>query len=72
LRARLSNLAGMQTFGKRHYDHLELDPWAKRRKTHEEKGHERLIPTSRIAVYLIALVTVGIIAVAGFEMLVLA
>lgn len=62
----------MQTFGKRQYAHMELDPWTKRRKPREEKVRDHSIPTSRIAGYLIALVAVGVIAVAGFEMLVLA
>ena len=62
----------MQKFGKRQYAHIELDPWAKKRKPHEEKDRERLIPTTRIAGYLIALVMVGVIAFAGFEILVLA
>lgn len=62
----------MQTFGKRQYAHLELDPWARKRKPREETKRERSIPASRIAGYLIALVTVGVIAVAGFEILVLA
>jgi hypothetical protein len=72
LRARLGILAVMQTFGKRQYAHLELDPWARKRKPREETKRERSIPASRIAGYLIALVTVGVIAVAGFEILVLA
>ena len=62
----------MQTFGKRQYGHLELDPWARRRKPRDETTRARSIPTSRIAGYLVALVMVGVIAVAGFEMLVLA
>ena len=62
----------MQTFGKRQYAHFELDPWARKRKPREEKARERSIPTSRITGYLIALVMVGVAAVAGFEMLVLA
>ena len=62
----------MQTFGKRQYAHLELDPWARKRKPREATKRERSIPPSRIAGYLIALVTVGVIAVAGFEILVLA
>lgn len=72
MRGRLGILAAMQTFGKRQYGHLELDPWARKRKPREEKPRERSIPTSRIAGYLVALVMVGVIAVAGFEMLVLA
>ena len=72
MRARLGILAVMQTFGKRQYAHLELDPWARKRKPREETTPVRSIPTSRIAGYLIALVMVGVIAVAGFEMLVLA
>lgn len=65
-------LAGMQTFGKRQYAHIEHDPWARKRKPREDKPRERSIPTSRVAGYLAALVMVGVIAVAGFEMLVLA
>lgn len=72
MRGRLGILAVMQTFGKREYAHIELDPWAKRRKPREQKPRERGIPASRIAGYLIALAAVGVIAVAGFEMLVLA
>jgi hypothetical protein len=62
----------MQTFGKRQYAHLELDPWAKKRKPREETSRESSVPRSRIAAYLVALVMVGVVAVAGFEMLVLA
>lgn len=62
----------MQTFGKRQYAHIELDPWARKSKPRDAMPRERAIPTSRIAGYLIALVAVGVIAVAGFEMLVLA
>lgn len=62
----------MQTFGKRQYAHLELDPWARKRKPREEKDHARSIPTTRIAGYLIVLAMVGVAAFAGFEMLVLA
>lgn len=62
----------MQTFGKRQYAHLELDPWARKRKSRESKAADGAIPASRIAGYLIALVMVGVVAVAGFEMLVLA
>jgi hypothetical protein len=62
----------MQTFGKRQYAHIEHDPWAKNGKLREEKTPEASIPTVRIAGYLMALVAVGIIAVAGFEILVLA
>lgn len=57
----------MQTFGKRQYAHMELDPWAKK-----QKPRERAIPASRIASYLIALAAVGVLAVAGFEILVMA
>ena len=62
----------MQTFGKRQYAHLELDPWAKKNRSREGKARERAIPTARIAGYLVALAMVGVIAFAGFEMLVLA
>jgi hypothetical protein len=62
----------MQTFGKRQYAHLELDPWARKRKARETEARDRSIPTSRIAGYLIALVAIGVIAVASFEILVLA
>jgi hypothetical protein len=63
----------MQTFGKRHYA-IEFDPWATKKavRKRERAPRERSIPTSRIAGYLLALVTVGVIAVASFEMLVLA
>lgn len=62
----------MQTFGKRQYAHMELDPWAKRKKPREKVSRERGIPTSRIAGYLIALAMVGVVAVASFEILILA
>jgi hypothetical protein len=62
----------MQTFGKRQYAHMELDPWARKRKPREKEARQRSIPASRIAGYLIALVAIGVIAVASFEMLVLA
>jgi hypothetical protein len=62
----------MQTFGKRQYAHLELDPWAKKRNPREETARQSAVPRSRVAGYLIALVMVGVIAVASFEMLVLA
>lgn len=61
----------MQTFGKRPYA-LELDPWARRSSPREEKPRERSIPSPRIAGYLIALAMVGVIAIASFEILVLA
>jgi hypothetical protein len=62
----------MQTFGKRQYAHMELDPWARKRKPRETEVRDRSIPTSRIAGYVIALVMIGVIAVASFEMLVMA
>jgi len=63
----------MQTFGKRQYAHIELDPWAKKPKPRQAKTREgSSIATSRIAAYVVALVTIGVIAVASFEMLVLA
>ena len=62
----------MQNFGKRQYAHLELDPWAKKRKAREETVRQAAVPRSRIAGYFLALVMVGVIAVASFEMLVLA
>lgn len=62
----------MQTFGKRDYGHMDLDPWARKKRPREEGAAERSIPTTKIAGYLVALVTVGVLAVAGFEMLVLA
>jgi len=62
----------MQTFGKRQYANMELDPWAKKPKSREKKTRDRSVPASRIAGYLIALVAIGVIAVASFEMLVLA
>lgn len=70
-------LPRMQTFGKRQYAHLELDPWAKRKTPRETKSRasqprESSIPTARIAGYLIALAMVGVVAFASFEMLVLA
>ena len=69
---RFGNVARMQTFGKRQYAHLDLDPWAKKRKPREEAPRERSVPTSRVAAYLIALVAVGAIAFAGFEILIMA
>jgi hypothetical protein len=65
-------LPAMQTFGRRQYAHMELDPWASKKKSREDNPRDRSVPTSRIAGYLIALVAVGVIAVASFEMLVLA
>ncbi|CAN7457527.1 hypothetical protein [Rhizobium sp. LjRoot254] len=62
----------MQTFGKRQYAHMELDPWATKRRLREKEPRDRSIPVSRITGYLIALVTIGVIAVASFEMLVMA
>ena len=62
----------MQTFGKRQFAHMELDPWAKKSPSREKETRDRSLPTSRIAGYVIALVAIGVIAVAGFEMLVLA
>ena len=62
----------MQTFGKRQYDHIALDPWAKKTKPREREVRDRSIPVARIAGYVIALVAIGVIAVASFEMLVLA
>ncbi|MDB5552523.1 MAG: hypothetical protein JWL86_2507 [Rhizobium sp.] len=51
---------------------MELDPWAKKSPSREKEARDRSIPVSRIAGYLIALVAIGVIAVASFEMLVLA
>lgn len=62
----------MQTFGKRSYAHNELDPWARKNKPSDENQRAGSLPSSRIAGYIIALATVGVIAVAGFEMLVMA
>ena len=62
----------MQTFGKRQYAHVELDPWAMKKKPRASTPRERSIPATRITGYLIAFATVGVIAVAGFRMLVLA
>jgi hypothetical protein len=62
----------MQTFGKRQYAHMELDPWAKKKMPRAQEPRRRDLATSRIAGYLIALVTIGVVAVASFEMLVLA
>jgi hypothetical protein len=62
----------MQTFGKREYGHMDVDPWARKKKPRDETSRERSIPTSKIAGYLFALAAVGVLAVAGFEMLVLA
>jgi hypothetical protein len=62
----------MQTFGKRQYAHIQLDPWAKKRATPGQEARVKPIPTTRIAGYLIALAMVGAVAFAGFEMLVLA
>ena len=61
----------MQTFGKRQYGHMELDPWAKN-KPREKETRDRSLPVSRVTGYVIALVAIGVIAVAGFEMLVMA
>ena len=51
---------------------MELDPWARKRKPRETEVRDQGIPTSRIAGYMIALVTICVIVVASFEMLVLA
>ena len=68
----MGNLPAMQTFGKRQYAHMELDPWARKPKPREKEVRDRSIPISRIAGYVIVLVAIGVIAVASFEMLVLA
>ena len=57
----------MQTFGKRQYAHMELDPWAMKKKPREQG-----IPATRITGYLVAFAMVGVVAVASFRMLVLA
>jgi len=73
MRPRLGILRTMQTFGKRQYAHIEHDPWARKKMPRPEKpARESTIPASRITGYLIALATVGVLAVAGFEILVLA
>jgi len=70
---RLGIVAPMQTFGKRQYAHIEHDPWARKKMPRaDQTPRESTIPASRITGYLIALATVGVIAVAGFEILVLA
>lgn len=67
-----SHLWAMQTFGKRQYAHMELDPWARKSKSREKTARDRSIPAARIAGYAIALVAIGVIAVASFGMLVMA
>ena len=62
----------MQTFGKREYGHMDVDPWAKKTAQRVATPRKRSIPVSKIAGYLFALATFGVIAVAGFEMLVMA
>ena len=62
----------MQTFGKRQYAHMELDPWARKKKPRAASPRERGIDATRITSYLIAFATVGVVAVASFRMLVLA
>jgi hypothetical protein len=51
---------------------MELDPWAKKKAPRAQEPRRRNLATGRIAGYLIALVTIGVVAVASFEMLVLA
>ena len=51
---------------------MELDPWARKPKGREKETRDRSLPASRIAGYVIALVAIGVIAVASFEMLVMA
>jgi hypothetical protein len=73
LRRRLGIVAPMQTFGKRQYAQIEHDPWARKTMPRPDKPPRgSTIPASRITGYLIALATVGVLAVAGFEILVLA
>lgn len=73
MRGRLGIVAPMQSFGKRQYAQIEHDPWARKKTPRAEKpARERAIPASRITGYLIALAAVGVLAVAGFEILVLA
>lgn len=63
----------MQSFGKRQYAQIEHDPWARKKMSRADKpAREPMIPASRITGYLIALAAVGVLAVAGFEILVLA
>ena len=62
----------MQTFGKRQYTHMEADPWAMRKKPREDAADRPASSRSRVSAYLVALVMVGVVAVAGFEFLVLA
>lgn len=62
----------MQTFGKRQYAHIELDPWARKKTQGNPASRQQSVPATRIAGYVVALVTVGVLAVAGFEILVLA
>lgn len=64
--------AAMQTFGKRQYGHMELDPWARKKTSRGETAREPAIPSGRITAYMIALAAIGVIAFAGFEILVLA
>jgi hypothetical protein len=62
----------MQTFGKRDYDHMDLDPWAKSKPRSEPTKRERSLPAAKIAGYLVAVVTLGVIAFAGFGLLIMA
>ena len=72
MQAGTDNVPRMQTFGKRQYAHMELDPWAKKKAPRPEQPRQRNLATSRIAGYLISLVAIGVVAVASFEILVLA
>ena len=65
------NLRAMSTFGKRD-NHIELDPWAKRERPRDDAPRSSGLARSRIAVYVTAVVTVGVLALAGLQMLVMA
>ena len=60
----------MNTFGKRNYDHMQLDPWAKKRASGTEAKSRGT--AGRSIVYMLGFVALGAIAFAGVDLLLLA
>ncbi|MGV3548412.1 hypothetical protein [Rhizobium sp.] len=51
---------------------MDVDPWARKKKPREETSRNGATLGTRIAGYVIAMVTVGAVVFAGFEMLMMA
>lgn len=48
---------GMQTFGKRSYDNIELDPW--KRPVAVRAPERRPVPTLKLVIYAVSILAIG-------------